>query len=112
MPKLQLTVNLQSAQSGQQGTVTVTSTLGRPRAAAALLHCNFSLPQQDLRTRHSHSPRADKLRPSPSQPETFSPPSRQGGMAAFQTATTAGTIVFSAEAGEVSDQKSVPSRRP
>jgi hypothetical protein len=32
-------------------------------------------------------------------------------MAALQPATTAGTIVFSSEAGEASDQKS-PSRRP
>jgi hypothetical protein len=107
MPKPQLTIALPLAQSAQQGTVTVT--FGGPAATAGsgIVTLQF-LPA----VTGTSDPAVAFASGGQSASFTFAAGDIQasfgaGRTAPFQTGTTAGTIVFSAQAGSVTDQQSV-----
>jgi Transmembrane protein 131-like N-terminal/HYDIN/CFA65/VesB-like, Ig-like domain len=107
MPQPQLTVSLPSAQSGQQGAVGVN--FGAPAATSG----SGAVTLQFLPAISGASdPAIAFASGGQTAPFTFAAGDTQatfgtGRMAGFQTGTTAGTIVFTAKAGGISDQQSV-----
>jgi hypothetical protein len=106
-PKPQLSVSLPSAQSAQQGTVSVNFD------APALTSGNGTVTLQFLpATAGISDPAIAFASGGQTAPFTFAAGDTQAGFgagrtAAFQTGTTAGTIVFLAQTGTLSDRQSV-----
>lgn len=73
----------------------------------ALLLCNFCLPSLGLQIGPLHLHRGDRAPLSPSPPGTFRPVSARGARLPFRLQRPPAAIVFSAQAGSVSDQQSV-----
>ena len=107
LPKPLLTISLQVAQSARQGTVSVNFDAPAATSGSGTVTLQF-LPA----TAGVSDPAIAFASGGQTAPFTFAAGDIQatfsgGRTAAFQTGTSAGTIVFSAQAGTMSDQQSV-----